>query len=250
MHKIKAKKTSDKKMPREIKHSYDCMVCASELKYFEDYKQVKCVYCQGNFDTNVTCKSGHYICDSCHSMDANGVIENYCNKSNKTNPMEMAIELMNMPVINMHGPEHHFLVPAVLITSYYNLRQDKEIKAEKLAIARKRAKDIKGGFCGFYGNCGAAVGTGMYISIIREATPLTKESWGLANIMTGRSLISIGKIGGPRCCKRNLFVAIHEAAKFTEEHFDLRMYDYEIFTPRCSFKAKNKQCLQLECPYF
>ena len=39
-----------------------------------------------------------------------------------------------------------------------------------------RATDIKGGFCGFYGNCGAAVGTGIYVSIITGATPLTRES--------------------------------------------------------------------------
>src|SRR5690554_5018047 len=105
---------------KKTKHTYDCMVCGSELKYFEDFKKVQCRYCHGNFKSNVICKSGHYICDSCHSMDANQVIENYCKSTDKTDPMEMAIELMRMPAINMHGPEHHFLVPAVLITSYYN----------------------------------------------------------------------------------------------------------------------------------
>lgn len=241
IHKLKHNKT---------KHNYDCMVCASELEYFEDLKEVECLYCHGNFKSNVTCESGHYICDACHSMDANMVIESYCKNTNKTDPMEMAIELMRMPAINMHGPEHHFLVPAVLISSYYNLKDKKDLKDKKLPIAKTRAKDIKGGFCGFYGNCGAAVGTGMYISIITEATPLTKESWGLANIMTGTSLISIGKMGGPRCCKRNLFTAIKEAVKFTEEHFNIKMYDYENCRPICSFKSKNKQCIKLECPHF
>ena len=239
-----------KKTHKIKKHSKDCMVCGSELLYSEDYRPVKCEYCHGDFQTNVTCKSGHYICDSCHSMDANELIEYYCQNTNKTNPMEMAIELMQMPAINMHGPEHHFLVPAVLITSYYNIKGGKNIKKRKLAVAKKRAKDVKGGFCGFYGSCGAAVGTGIYISIITEATPLTKESWGLANLMTGSSLISIGKIGGPRCCKRNLFIAIKEAAKFTEEHFSIKMYDYENYSPICSFKSKNKECLKLECPHF
>ncbi len=239
-----------KRIQKKINHTYDCMVCGQELIYFKDYKLVKCVYCHGNFQANVTCKSGHYICDSCHSIDANQLIENYCNNTDKTNPMEMAIEIMQMPAINMHGPEHHFLVPAVLISSYYNLIDQKEMIYKKLQLAKKRAKDIKGGFCGFYGNCGAAVGTGMYISLITEATPLTKESWGLANIMTGTSLISIGKIGGPRCCKRSLFIAIKEAAKFTEENFDVKMYDYETYTPICGFRSKNKQCIKLDCPHF
>ena len=34
----------------------------------------------------------------------------------------------------------------------------------------------------FYGNCGAAVGTGIFISIITEATPLTKENWGIGKL--------------------------------------------------------------------
>ena len=40
----------------------------------------------------------------------------------------MAIEIMKSPMINMHGPEHHFLVPAVLITSYYNIKDEKKNK--------------------------------------------------------------------------------------------------------------------------
>lgn len=247
---VRMDKNMHKKMPKKTKHTYDCMVCGSELKYSEDYKAVKCEYCQGNFQTNVTCKSGHYICDSCHSMDANSLIENYCKDTDKTDPMEMAIDLMKKPAINMHGPEHHFLVPAVLITSYYNLKGEKDIKDKKLAIAKKRAREIKGGFCGYYGNCGSAVGTGMFISLITEATPLTKEGWGLAHKMTGRSLTSIGEIGGPRCCKRSLFTSIKEAVEFTDKHFSVKMYDYKNYNPSCTFKAKNKQCIKLECPYF
>ncbi|MGR4064590.1 MAG: DUF5714 domain-containing protein, partial [Vulcanimicrobiaceae bacterium] len=32
--------------------------------------------------------------------------------------LRMAITLMQNPVVNMHGPEHHFLVPAVLLAAY------------------------------------------------------------------------------------------------------------------------------------
>ena len=98
--------------------------------------------------------------------------------------------------------------------------------------------------------CGAAVGTGMYISLILGATPLTKESWGLANLMTGTALISMGKIGGPRCCKRNVFTAIKEASKFTYENFNIKLYDYENEKILCSFRGRNKECLKTQCPYY
>lgn len=226
------------------------MICGQELIYFENYKETECVYCHKTFKSNVTCLDGHYICDLCHSTDSIELIENYCRETDKTNPIEMAIELMKNPSVNMHGPEHHFLVSAVLLASYYNNLDKKDMKKRKLSLAKIRAKDIKGGFCGFYGNCGAAVGTGIFMSIILEATPLTKESWGLANLMTGTTLVSLAKIGGPRCCKRNTFGSIVEAAKFTSEHFNVVLYDYEKYTPICTFRTRNKECLKVKCPYF
>lgn len=234
----------------EKKHSKDCMICGEELEYFEKYRDLECLYCHKRFESNVSCKAGHYVCDSCHSMNGNDLIEKYCKNTDKTNPMEMAIEIMKNPSINMHGPEHHFLVPAVLITSYYNIRDEKKNKIKKLAVAKMRAKDVKGGICGFYGNCGAAVGTGIFMSIITEATPLTKENWGLANLMTGTSLIEISKTGGPRCCKRNVFTAIKTAAGFADEYLETKMYDYESHRPICGFKSNNRECLRLDCPYF
>lgn len=235
---------------QKTKHTQDCIICGQELVYFEEEKEVECVYCHKTFKSNVDCLDGHYICDLCHSMDAIGLIENYCVETERTNPIEMAIELMKNPSINMHGPEHHFLVPAVLLASYYNSWDKKDIKIKKLAVAKMRAEDIKGGFCGFYGNCGAGVGTGIYISIITGATPLTKESWGLANLMTGTALVSIAKLGGPRCCKRNIFVSIEEATRLTNEHFNIKFYDYENYSPICSFKSINRECLKIKCPYF
>lgn len=232
------------------KHTYNCMICGQELVYNQEYKEAKCAYCNETFSTNVTCKDGHYVCDSCHSMSGLELIEHYCKKSEKTNPIEMAVDLMKSSDISMHGPEHHYLVPAVLLTSYYNINEDKKSKFKKLAVAKARAKDVPGGICGFYGSCGAAVGTGIFISLITEATPLTKENWGLANIMTGGALQKIGKLGGPRCCKRDSFMAIEEAARFVEENLRVKLYEYEEYRPKCMFMAKNKQCIGLNCPYF
>ena len=234
----------------EKKHSQDCMICGEGLEYFKEYKELECIYCNGKFKSNVSCKEGHYVCDSCHSMNGNDLIEKYCKNTDKINPIEMAIEIMKNPQINMHGPEHHFLVPAVLIASYYNIKDEKKNKTKKLAVAKMRAKDVKGGVCGFHGNCGAAVGTGIFISIVTEATPLTRANWGLANLMTGTSLIEISKTGGPRCCKRNVFTAIETSVKFSEEYLGIKMYDYENYRPICEFKSRNKECLKIGCPYF
>lgn len=230
------------------KHDVDCMVCGEELVYGDGDRELKCVYCKDTYNSNVSCSSGHYICDTCHSKDSIDLIYSYCLTTDEKNPLNMAIELMNTKSVNMHGPEHHFLVPAVLITSYYNNIDKPELKQEKLLLAKERARKVPGGICGTYGSCGAAVGTGLFISIITEATPLTEGSWGLANEMTGYALIAMGKLGGPRCCKRNTFTALVEAPKFVEERLGVKLYDYEDSVV-CGFKKINKQCIGKRCPF-
>lgn len=199
------------------KHRKGCFVCGKELVYGQS-EALECFYCHQVYDSNVKCLDGHFVCDRCHSASANKLIESFCTTSTMEDPLEMALILMRNPVVNMHGPEHHFLVPAVLLASYYNTLKDYAEKSLKINEARKRSSRVLGGFCGFYGDCGAAVGTGIFISLITNSTPLSIEGWRLSNLMTSRSLYTIANHGGPRCCKRNTYLAINEAVKFLKEN--------------------------------
>jgi hypothetical protein len=199
------------------------------------------------FQSEVSCEQGHFICDSCHSSSANELIEKVCAQSVSTQPVELAIALMKSPTIKMHGPEHHFLVPAVLLTAFYNKTGQPEEKTKKLPVARKRAENVLGGFCGFYGACGAGVGTGIFISLITDSTPLSTDAWGLANQITSESLACIAALGGPRCCKRDTFLALKSASEFVREHFSVSL---PISDPiLCDFLHLNRECLLADCPF-
>jgi hypothetical protein len=66
--------------------------------------------------------------------------------------------------------------------------------------------------------------------------------------MTARALHSIAMHGGPRCCKRNTFLAIGAASLFVKE-----ILDVEISIPEkilCSYHDLNRECLKKECPYY
>ena len=101
--------------------------------------------------------------------------------------------------------------------------------------------------CGFWGCCGAGISTGIYMSIITKATPLSGKSWGLSNCMTARALQAIGEIGGPRCCKRDTFTAVKEAVQMTKEKMGIEMELPEHI--ECGFYVENQQCLKNRCPY-
>jgi len=224
-----------------------CIICGSDLVYSERSEVMQCSICKGSYDSNAKCTEGHFVCDACHEMEGFDYISAFCCISNSTNPVEIADQIMGNPKIKLHGPEHHFLVPAVLLTAYYNKTGKPEMIREKLRIARQRAKVVLGGFCGFYGTCGAAIGTGIFMSVMSGATPLSKEEWTLSNRITAACLYEIANIGGPRCCKRVTYLALGKAVEFIEEHLDVILDPTEV---TCSWYKRNKECISNECPFF
>jgi hypothetical protein len=92
----------------------NCLVCGEELVYLDKSQQMDCFYCGQLHDSNARCGAGHFICDSCHSLPSTELIKQFCINTELLNPIEMASILMRDERIKMHGPEHHFLVPAVL----------------------------------------------------------------------------------------------------------------------------------------
>ena len=226
-----------------------CLICGDELEYLTDPIQNECRICRNTFVTKTICKSGHFVCDQCHENEPNDFIINYCIKEcSNSDPLSMQNDLLNIKVINMHGPEHHFLVPSVLITAYYNKIQDQSQKEKKLKMLKRQVANITGGFCGFYGACGTAIGAGTFLSFITDCNPMETESWGNANILTGKILQKIGELGGPRCCKRTSFVSVIESSEFVKERYNM---DFNVNADfKCSFKKYNKECIGKKCPFF
>lgn len=224
-----------------------CLVCGKPLVYFKEAKELECSDCGKKFKTYASCGDGHYVCDGCHSIKGIQIIMEGCLKSQSRNPVTLMQQLMEHPYIYMHGPEHHVLVGASLIAAYHN--SGGEVDLEKaLGMMRERGREYPGGACGLWGCCGAAASTGMFMSIITGATPLTGKSWGLSNQMTSRALGAIAKLGGPRCCKRNSFTAVLEAVMFVKENLGIEMELPDQIC--CCFSDENQQCLKKHCPYY
>ena len=223
-----------------------CLVCGENLTYYPKAVEMECVFCGKKELSHASCEKGHYVCDACHAKKGIEVIMEICQKTDSKNPVEIARKIMEDPYIYMHGPEHHVMVGAVLLTAYRNSGGDIDLK-EALEEMKERGSQIPGGVCGFWGCCGAGVSTGIYMSIVTGATPLAGRSWGLANRTTAKALEAIGELGGPRCCKRDTFTAIRKAAEMTAKELGIEMdCPAEIV---CAFSEENQQCLKKACPY-
>lgn len=229
------------------RHASGCLICGGELVYGDTASLRPCALCAKEVETTVACEDGHFICDDCHRLPANDRIEAICLESEWIDPVALAAALMNNDRVTMHGPEHHFLVPAVLLTTVHNLNSELAKKALHLREARVRAEQIPGGACGLHGACGAGIGVGIFVAVYTGAKPVSTVDWGRANLASARALEEIAIHGGPRCCKRDTYLAILSAAAYIDEVLDIRLPVTR--KPVCTFMGQNKECRGAGCPF-
>ncbi len=223
----------------------ECLICGAPLCYYENDREMECVLCHKKEQSKTACIRGHYICNECHTSGMDTIL-GVCLGETSKNPAEILKKLMELPFCHMHGPEHHVMVGAALLTAYKNAGGKLDL-AKALTEMQARGKKVPGGVCGFWGACGAGISAGMFVSIVTGSTPLAREAWGLSNEMTAAALGAIGRIGGPRCCKRDSFLAIIEGVRFAEKHLGVKMELTEI---RCTHSARNNQCIGTRCPFY
>lgn len=228
-----------------------CLVCESPIEYFENTKEVICVICGEEHASNALCSQGHFVCDACHRKKGFEDIKRIALSSGSVNPIEIADEMMRANSIHMHGPEHHFLVAAALLSAYFNQNMNNESDSVKNGIieqAEQRAEMVPGGICGLWGSCGAAVGSGIFISIITGATPYTVDSWSKANLTVSEGLKIISENGGPRCCKRNTYLAITSTVGFLKANMDIHLEMPQSII--CEHYERNNECKRKDCKYY
>ena len=222
----------------------ECLICEAPLVYLESDKIMVCTVCHKKESSKTRCVNGHYVCNECHTKGMD-VIIGFCMSETSKSPVWIIKQLMEQSFCHMHGPEHHVMVGAALLTAYKNAGGDIELH-QALIEMMNRGKSVPGGACGFWGACGAGISTGMFVSIISNSTPLTVEPFALSHLMTSKALEQIGMAGGPRCCKRDSFLSILAAIDFVQQHFQISMEKTEIV---CGYSAQNNQCIGKQCPF-
>ncbi len=199
----------------------NCLVCGKPLIYFEEEKLLECRLCHQRKSANAACEDGHFICDECHAGGGAEILDLLL-RSEEKDPVALFLRLCEMPEVHLHGPEHHSIVPCVLLTAYHNCGGELDL-ARALREAWKRGQKTAGGACGFQGVCGAAAGAGVFASIVSGASPMTPEQWAIPQKLAAQCLEKNAEIGGPRCCKRTGRIAIECAAAFSEKEFGVAM---------------------------
>ena len=223
----------------------ECLICQAPLEYLQADTMMECAICRRREASKTRCVNGHYVCSECHTRGMDQIFA-VCMNERSRNPFVILEKMMNLPFCHMHGPEHHVMVGAALLTAFRNAGGDIDLQAALMEMY-SRGKAVPGGACGFWGACGAGISAGMYMSIVTKSMPLATEAWGLSNRMTSKALGKIGENGGPRCCKRDSYLAVMAAVDFTREALGISMETQEV---RCTRSAMNSQCIRNRCPFY
>ena len=122
-----------------------CLICGAPLVYLPEARPMECAGCGRTFSSNAMCENGHFICDDCHRAPALVVIRQRCLEAKDTDPIALAEKLMQEPTVHMHGPEHHVLAGAALLTAYHNVTGKPGLEAD-LEKMVQRGKQVPGSY--------------------------------------------------------------------------------------------------------
>ena len=170
-----------------------------------------------------------------------------CLKEKSKNPIEIFNHIAKDACIRIHGPEHHVLDGASVLTAFYNAGGKIDLE-ESLQEIAKRGLQMPGATCGMWGVCGAVSSVGAALSIIDQTGPLSADaSWGKHMEYTSKALYSLSQVGGPRCCKRDAYLSFQKVIEFINETYDVKLENAPI---ECNFSEKNEQCIGERCPFY
>jgi hypothetical protein len=221
------------------------LVCGAPVGYLPAAVPQTCAFCGQTFTTAAAqCRQGHFVCDACHTQDAASLVEHLCAVTSKTDMVELLQEIRRHPAIPLHGPEHHFMVPGIILAAYRNLGG--EVPAARLSQALKWGRTVPGGSCAFAGVCGAALGVGIAFGILLGANPLKpRERQHVQQVVQVVSQEQ-ARLAAARCCQRDSWLALRQAAVLSRTYLPVALR--ADFPLRCRQAHLNKECLGRACP--
>jgi hypothetical protein len=198
----------------------NCGVCARPLVYATESVLKTCNLCGKEAKTAIYCPAGYYVCDACHQKAALEVLKQVLAESRTADPAAILEQVISHPSVPMHVPEHHVIVPAAIVTAVRNSGYPLPEGAVDKAI--ERTSKVPAGWRGLYGDCGAAVGAGIAVSVITGATPLADKQRTLPMAYTSEALSRMLD-ERPRCGKRASRIAIQSTVDFLRKHLSISL---------------------------
>ena len=171
---------------------------------------------------------------------ANLIIKDIKNEKNN-DPCKMFRNIVRNEYINIHGPEYHILDGACLLMAFYNTggKIDIDSALERILFEGLR---MPGAMCGLWGICGAISSYGSALAIIDGTGPLSTDgTWGNHMHFTSAAVGELGKINGPRCCKRDAMISFKNVVEYVNKNYNVSL---EYSSVKCNTAESTSSALR------
>jgi len=232
--------------PSRKKQRSGCMVCGVPLVYDNRPSEAACSYCGAKQQTTALCENGHFVCDTCHTEGALVVIERVCLQTDETDMIALLDRIRRHEAVRVHGPDHHAMVPGIILATARNLGAP--VSEEMIRLGIQRGGRVGGGHCAYMGACGTALGVGVAFSLILECSPLKGSQRKTVQSAVVAALEPIASLDAARCCQRDSWLALRKAAELSHEMLPVKL---KADAPlRCAQVSMNAECMGDTCPLF
>ena len=176
-------------------------------------------------------------------------IIDFCLQEKSCDPIEIFGHAARQDFVRMHGPEHHVLDGACLLTAFHNAGGNLTNLPEALKRLMNEGLRMPGAVCGLWGVCGAVMSIGAALAIIEGTGPLSTDgSWGSHMRGDRRSpLLQAGRIHRPADSVSVCGTALWRASEQSPNHVHLESaectvpgYALSFSSGRCSNSGQMK----------
>ncbi len=217
--------------------------CGEEFRRIEDTMHV-CSVCGKDTKVVYACPNGHSMCAECVEPIIRRKVKEICKSSTSRNPRTILDSLLSCDIISERKLRFHLITAPALVAAYRNSGGEIDMD-EALDEVMRRGSLIPPKACGHAGNCGSATSAGIFFSVVAGTHPLKEENWGQVHMLTGKCLMDLGSIGGPRCCNRGVNIAMRNAVGTVKDALGVEM---EWIDVKCHGFG-NDVCIGSRCPY-
>jgi hypothetical protein len=225
-------------------HASGCLLCGGRLEYLSEQTERICDLCGKPEVSAMACREGHFVCNTCHGAEAADAIQRICRAARTDDMLELMGQVRAHPSMAMHGPEHHAMVPAVILAACGN--SGMELTDTQIARAVGRGLSVAGGSCGYLGTCGAAVGVGIALGILLDSSPVVPDARQAIQSAVAETLAIIASHRAARCCRRDCSLALQAAAEIIPRYLPARPRAAAVEV--CDQIQANPECLGPSCP--
>lgn len=221
------------------------------MEYFDSGRQLTCFHCGKTESANISCPSGHYICDECHGKGAFDTIREFVLNSKSDNPFEIAEILMGFTdKVPMLGCENAWIAAGAFMAALKNQGTIKITNDQIEEALNRTRKQALGGYCGLTGICGISPAVGACFSVILGAACPKDQETAKTMKVVGKVVDAIADQTGPCCCKNFVRTALKVAVDSAKDLLNVSLTGAAEDIV-CSHVTRHPHgCRTERCPYF